>query len=155
MQKDELQEVVEFFAVSWNKGISKNEVTLMVKNFWPYMKDLNKTDVLATIQEMSMGRQWAPRPAELRIAALAKSSEDGLPPEPEEAWAILQTISKEIYGGKNNYDKPHEVLRKTIRKLGGTNATALHTNSDRDTFISLYSKIREEYILENYGFKGK
>ena len=89
MQKDELQEVVEFFAVSWNKGISKNEVTLMVKNFWPYMKDLNKTDVLATIQEMSMGRQWAPRPAELRIAALAKSSEDGLPLEPEEAGDTL------------------------------------------------------------------
>ena len=94
MEKAELQEVVEFFAVSWNKNLSTNELTLMVKNFWPYMKDLNKLDVLSTIQEMSMGRKWAPRPAELRVATMSKATGEELPPEPEEAWAILQSISQ-------------------------------------------------------------
>ncbi len=155
MEKAELQEVVEFFAVSWNKNLSKNELTLMVKNFWPYMKDLNKLDVLSTIQEMSMGRKWAPRPAELRVATMSKATGEELPPEPEEAWAILQSISQKIYGGMYNYEKPHPVLGETIRRLGGANATSLHTNGDRDTFISMYVKVREEHILSNYGFEGK
>ena len=54
-----------------------------------------------------------------------------------------------------NYKKPHPVLGETIRRLGGANATSLHTNGDRDTFISMYVKVREEHILSNYGFEGK
>jgi hypothetical protein len=37
-----------------------------------------------------------------------------------------------------------------MRRLGSS-ATSLTTNSDRAMFTSLYEKVREEYILNNYG----
>ena len=97
------------------------------------------------------GRKWAPRPGELRIAVLANMRDEDLPPEPEEAWTVLQAIGQKIYSGTYDYDKPHAVLAETIKRLG-TNATALTTNSDRAMFISLYEKTREAYILERYGY---
>ena len=74
-----------------------------------------------------------------------------LPPEPEEAWTVLQAIGQKIYSGTYDYEKPHPVLAETIKRLG-TGATALTTNADRAMFISLYEKTREAYILGRYGY---
>ena len=152
MDKNECKAVVELLSVTWNQAIDASSITIKAKGFWEYVEDLPYENVKETIKHMGLaGRKWAPRPGELRIAVLANMRDEELPPEPEEAWTVLQAIGQKIYSGTYDYDKPHPVLAETIRRLG-TNATALTTNSDRAMFVSLYEKTREAYILERYGY---
>ena len=151
MDKNECKSVVELLSVTWDKSLDSASLIVRAKGYWEYVSDLPYEPTKATIKKMGIaGKKWAPKPGELRLAVLAEIREATLPPEPEEAWTILQGIGQKIYSGTYDYDKPHEVLASTIKRLG-TNATALTTNSDRAMFISLYEKTREAYILENYG----
>ena len=151
MDKNECKAVVELLSVTWNQAIDASSITVKAKGFWEYVEDLPYENVKETIKHMGLaGRKWAPRPGELRIAVLANMRDEELPPEPEEAWTVLQAIGQKIYSGTYDYEKPHPVLAETIKRLG-TNATALTTNSDRAMFVSLYEKTREAYILERYG----
>tara|TARA_Y100000361_G_scaffold145578_1_gene154920 strand:- start:122 stop:592 length:471 start_codon:yes stop_codon:yes gene_type:complete len=152
MDKNECKAVVELLSVTWNQAIDASSITIKAKGFWEYVEDLPYENVKETIKHMGLaGRKWAPRPGELRIAVLANMRDEELPPEPEEAWTVLQAIGQKIYSGTYDYEKPHPVLAETIKRLG-TNATALTTNSDRAMFVSLYEKTREAYILERYGY---
>lgn len=152
MDKNECKNVVELLSVTWDKSLDSVSLTARAKGYWEYIQDLNYDDVKAVIKELGLsGRKWLPKPGELRIMVLAKANDEELPPEPEEAWTILQGISHKIYSGTYDYMKPHPVLAETIKRLGH-NATGLTTNSDRAMFISLYEKTRENYILGRYGF---
>lgn len=151
MDKNECKAVVELLSVTWDKPLDSASLIVRAKGYWEYISDLPYEDTKTTIKKMGIaGKKWAPRPGELRLEVLANIRNAQLPPEPEEAWTILQAIGQKIYSGTYDYEKPHPVLASTIKRLG-TNATALTTNSDRAMFISLYEKTREEYILANYG----
>jgi hypothetical protein len=151
MEKTECKAVVELLSVTWDKPLDTSSLTVRAKGYWEFLHDLPYEETKTTIKRMGMaGRRWAPKPGELRIATLAGLKDEPLPPEPEEAWTMLQAIGHKIYSGTNDYKKPHPVLAETIKRLG-TGATALTTNSDRAMFTSLYEKTREEYILNHYG----
>jgi hypothetical protein len=151
MEKTECKAIVELLSVTWDKSLDTTSITVRSKGYWEFIHDLPFEETKTTIKRMGMaGRKWLPKPGELRIAILSDISEEQLPPEPEEAWTILQAIGQKIYSGTNDYAKPHVVLAQTIKRLGH-GATALTTNSDRAMFTSLYEKTREAYILEHYG----
>ncbi len=152
MDKNEFKATVELLSVTWGQSIDASSLTVRAKGFWEYINDLPYEDVKNTITRLGLsGKKWAPRPGELRIAVLAQMQNEELPPEPEEAWTVLQAIGQKIYSGTYDYEKPHPVLAETIKRLG-TGATALTTNADRAMFISLYEKTREAYILGRYGY---
>jgi hypothetical protein len=151
MDKHECKSIIELLSVTWDKPLDTTALTVRAKGYWEYLSDIPYEETKSTIKKMGVaGRKWMPKPGELRIATIAEMRDEQLPPEPEEAWTVLQSIGQKIYSGTYDYDKPHPVLAETIKRLG-TNATALTTNSDRAMFISLYEKTRESYILENYG----
>jgi hypothetical protein len=151
MEKSECKEIVELLSVTWDKPIDNNTLLVRSRGFWEYISDLPYEETKSRVKELGLaGRKWMPRPGELRILVLANMRSEELPPEPEQAWTILQAIGQKIYSGTYDYEKPHPVLTETIKKLG-SNATALTTNSDRAMFTSLYEKTREAYILERYG----
>jgi|TARA_R100000742_G_C4269998_1_gene88607 hypothetical protein len=151
MDKEECMRATQLLSVSWNMPLDQSSINIRTMGYWEYLQDLPYDEVKTTIKSLALsGKRWAPRPAELRINTLAKIRGDELPPEPEEAWTVLQAIGQKIYSGTYDYDKPHPVLADTMRRLGSS-ATSLTTNSDRAMFTSLYEKVREEYILNNYG----
>jgi len=151
MDKKECLAATELLSVSWDKSIDQSSLTVRAKGYWEYINDLPYDEVKSTIKRMAMsGRRWAPRPGELRMETLSSMRGETPPPEPEEAWTMLLQIGQKIYSGTYDYEKPHPVLTKTIKRLGD-GATNLTTNSDRAMFTSLYEKVREEYILDNYG----
>lgn len=152
MNKEQCKNITELISVTWDKSLDTISLTARAKGYWEYIEDLEYETVKSTIKNLGLsGRRWAPRPGDLRIMTLAAERGEALPPEPEEAWTILQSISQKIYSGTYDYDKPHPVLAETIKRLGAT-STGLTTNADRAMFTSLYEKTRENYILRRYGF---
>ena len=151
MDKQECLSITELLSVSWDKPLDQSSLTIRAKGYWEYISDLPYDDVKKTVRRLAMsGKRWAPRPGELRLETMAEMRDEQLPPEPEEAWTLLLAISQKIYSGTYDYEKPHPVLSATIKRLGD-GATNLTTNSDRDMFTSLYEKVRQDYILNNYG----
>ena len=151
MDKQECKQIVELLSVTWDMALDNATLTLRVKGYWEYIQDLPYEATKQTIKRLGMASQrWAPKPGMLRIQTLSDMSGEALPPEPEEAWTILQAIGQKIYSGVYNWQKPHPVVSDTIKRLGN-NAVGLVTNSDRAMFMELYSKTREAYILEKYG----
>tara|TARA_Y100000361_G_scaffold82803_1_gene73239 strand:- start:3999 stop:4475 length:477 start_codon:yes stop_codon:yes gene_type:complete len=151
MNKDEAENAIKFLSVSWNMSLDQSSLNLRYAGYWEYIQDLPYAEVKKTIKDLAMsGKKWAPRPAELRINTVARIKDQTLPPEAEEAWTVLQAIGQKIYSGTYDYDKPHPVLATTMKRLGSS-ATSLTTNSDRAMFTSLYEKVKEEYMLKNYG----
>ena len=159
MDKKECLEVIELLSVSWDKPMDQTTLTARAKAFYEYIGDLPAAAVAKVIKDMAVaGRQWAPRPGELRVEAIAMMQEDALPPSAPEAWSQLQTNRAALYNGTagtDSHKELHEVLKITIRKLGNNRAQDLTTNGDRDMFTSLYEKEREAWILNNYGFDTK
>lgn len=151
MKKDECLAIIELLSVSWDKPLDQSSLTVRAKGYWEYINDLEYDHVRDTVKRLALsGRKWAPRPGELRVETISHIRGEAPPPEPEEAWTMLLQIGQKIYSGTYDYEKPHPVLTTTIKRLGD-GATNLTTNSDRAMFTSLYEKVREEYILRNYG----
>ena len=150
MEKQECQDLVTFMSVTWDKSLDIASITARAQGYWAFVQDLDYATTKAAVKQMGLaGRKWMPRPGELRLQVLSHNSGEELPPEPEEAWTILQSIGQKIYAGTYDYAKPHPVLAQTIRRLG-TGATALTTNADRTMFTSIYEKTREAWILERF-----
>ena len=150
MNKEECVKVVELLSVTWDKQLDAASLGIRVRGFWEYIQDLPYEPTMDTIRKLGVaGRRWAPKPGELRLLVLSTVQDSPLPPEPEEAWMILQDIGGAIYNGTVEYEKPHPLVAKVIKRIGD-GAIGLKTNADRTMFITLYEKMREDYLLENY-----
>lgn len=150
MNKEECVKVVELLSVTWDKQIDASSLNIRVRGYWEYIQDLPYASTIETIRKLGIsGRKWAPKPGELRVLVISDVKGMELPPEAEEAWMAMQRTAEAIYSGTNEYDKPHPLLALVMRRLGDK-AIGLTTNSDRAMFTSLYEKMREQYILENY-----
>ena len=80
MDKKECLEVIELLSVSWDKPMDQTTLTARAKAFYEYIGDLPAAAVAKVIKDMAVaGRQWAPRPGELRAEAIAMMQEDDLP----------------------------------------------------------------------------
>lgn len=151
MDKKECMECIEFLSVSWDKPLDPTTLKMRAASFWEYISDLPVIAVKETIKRMAIsGRQWAPKPGELRVATIVMIEGASMPPEPEEAWTELQAIRSAIYSGTNNYEKAGPVLAATMKRLG-EKATTLTTTGDRDMFLKLYRAERERYLLDQFG----
>ena len=150
MDKNECLAIVKLVNGSWNRDVDDRSIKTLAEAYWEYLEDVPYKETRDAVRGSAIaGDRWPPRPGELRVRVLAVITQEPLPPEPEEAWTILQSISKEIYSGSNNYTKTHPVLERTIKQLG-TSATGLTTNADRAMFIELYTTARAEYLLYLY-----
>ena len=95
MEKTECKAVVELLSVTWDKSLDTASLTVRAKGYWEFIHDLPYEETKTTIKRMGMaGRKWLPKPGELRLATLSYMNGEELPPEPEEAWTILQAIGK-------------------------------------------------------------
>lgn len=149
MDKNQCKELVELLSVTWDKPLDNQTLLTRTKGYWEYIHDLPYDKTRQTIKNLALINPYLPKPGELRITTLALISGDQLPPEPEEAWNELQQINQQIRNGTNHYKVPHPALAATIKKLG--NATQLNSYNDKQTFISIYTKTRNEHITTKYG----
>lgn len=151
VEKKECLECVEFLSVSWDKPLDPTTMKMRASAYWEYIEDLPLVAVKETIKNMAIsGRQWAPKPGELRVATIGMIEGVPMPPVAEEAWTELMAIRGAIYGGTTNYEKAGPVLASTMRRLG-EKATTLHTVGDRDMFLKLYNAERERHLLDRFG----
>ncbi len=153
MDKHECLAIVELLSVSWDKPIEREVLRTRANGYWTYISDLPAEACEIVIKDMAVGgRQWMPRPGELRVATITMMQGDEPPMSGAEAWADLQDRRSALHDGRAVASKAQPVLKQVMKMLG-ERATTLHTNGDRDMFVKLYETEREKYLIEQYGIK--
>ena len=131
MTKDELVELVQHANALWSRTPSLADVKAQNRAWYALLQDLDFGACKDAIERLSFSRQFIPRPAEVRIAARGIQW-----PTPLQAWVAYQNMRAAVANGTSTPDFDPRLIPwfKTIGALG------LHTNGDRDLFISEYQK---------------
>lgn len=111
--------------------------------------DLEYEHCRRALVDIAVHSQFMPRPGEIRRAVINTTTKMPQFDDPNYAWGIWMTISREVSSGNPPSVAPSEALTKTIHILGDS-AYGMHTNGDREAFCSVYRQVVTELELERY-----
>lgn len=144
LTKSELVAIVDRIYASWNQSVSASNSKTVYEAWWRILNDLTVVDVDKAVDVLILRDGFMPRPGAVRRLVLL-GGVDNAPPAPLEAWLLLREMAEEAHNGRYSPGKAHDCVLDAIQKLGGVAAFALHTNSDRENFVQIYSKIVTEW----------
>lgn len=150
MTKDECVEIVERIYVSWNQTINPVQKKLVYRSWWRILGDLDNQVVHGIIDGLVIENGYMPRPGELRRRTIDRVHGVRIP-TPIEAWQQFREAADASHSGSYSGKGVDELVAKTVKALGGTQAYAMHTNGDREQFIREYERIASEYQEVLYG----
>jgi len=139
MTKEELVELVDRVYASWNQQIPQLQQKAVYDAWWRILKDLPAEDCHTALDQLIYHDSYMPRPGALYQQTI-KNITDNHPPTPLEAWHQLRQLTEQTNNGTYQSANTHPLVLQTIQQLGGTQALNLHTNGDRDHFITTYNQ---------------
>jgi len=151
MTKSELVSLVEQAYATYRLELPVvEEQQVAVYMAWgDLLLDLEYESCRRALVDIAVHSAFMPRPGEIRKAAINTSNK--IPPfdDPNYAWGIWMTISREVSSGTPPSITPSEALVKTVHILGEA-AYGMHTNGDREAFCSVYRQVVAEIESERY-----
>jgi hypothetical protein len=149
MDKDDLAQAVKRVSINWNLPTAGPPFQERCMLWWDFLSDIEIDPVNKAIKQIiALDQKFPPRVGQVRRLAIDMESEEDPIPSPPEAWAqFRQAIDASEAGTR--FRKPHDLVGQTMRSFPN-NAAGLRTNSDRELFLSAYSKITESAEKERY-----
>ena len=138
MTKEELVELVDRVYASWNQQIPALQQKAVYDAWWRILKDLEGEACHTALDQLIYHDSYMPRPGALYQQTI-KNITDNHPPTPLEAWHQLRQMSEQTNNGTQQPTNTHPLVLQTIQQLGGGRALTLHTNGDREHFITTYT----------------
>lgn len=149
MTKTELKSIVDRIYLMWNQQINPVTQKELYNGWWRILLDLSEDDVQETIDELVIENGFMPRAGEVRRRTINRTK--GITcPSPAEAWQQFRAAADAAQGGSYSGERIHELVAQTVKALGGTSAYSLHTNGDREMFLSAYDKTVKEFERTAY-----
>lgn len=151
MTKNELCELVERVFASWNNQIPANQQKDVYAAWWRILQNLNKDACDEAVDTLVKQDHYMPRPGTVYREAI-RIQHNWNPPTPLIAWEQFRTMAETANTGTwDPNTEIHPEVKTLTRKLGGTKAYNLHTNGDRELFITAYQQhlIQQEQQLTN------
>ena len=146
LTKNELVAIVDRVYASWNQTVSAANSRTIYEAWWRVLSDLTVEDVTSAVDTLVIRDKYMPRPGAIRRLVKLENSQD-LPPGPLEAWNTLREIAEASQSGIYSpiSESVHTCVRKAISAVGGAAGFALHTNGDREHFITAYERVVQEW----------
>ena len=147
--KSEFEEFVKQVFATYNQTLFEVDKKSVLRAWWSLLKDINVDDLYIVLNEISLTSKFMPTPGMIRRHYKDSQIAD-MPPSPQEAWVILQSIIRKISSGVEPSSVPqHPTVVETIKSLGDT-ALSLSTNGDREYFMEAYERNRMRFLTEAY-----
>lgn len=149
MNKEDLVKIVDKVCAAWNQSLAANSKKEMYTTWFHVLQDLEAGEVDRVIDDLIVeDDRFMPRVGTVRKRVLSSKVE--APPEPIVAWQQLRAVAESAHNG-DAPDAVHELVRVSLARLGGVSALGLHTNGDREMFITVYRSVVAEWERDNYG----
>lgn len=152
MNQQETREIVNRIYGHYNDRLPSTETLAkqIISNWEQMLKDITPEAAKQAITEIALTETYMPKPAQLRIIALTIQQKIVHPPEPHEAWAKIQGLSKTVSNGTAAQTEIHPVLKQTINDMGGINSIGTTTNGDRTFFLEAYEKNVKHWTKQTF-----
>lgn len=149
MTKTELCGIVDRIYASWNQQINLKEQKHVYEAWWRILQDLDSDTVHEVLDAIVIENSYMPRPGYVRRRTIDFIQGIDVP-SPIEAWQQFREASDASHSGTYAGKGVHELVARTVKALGGTQAYSLYTNGDREQFISMYERIVKDYEAQAY-----
>ena len=149
LTKSELKELVDQIYLMWNQQVNPVTQKELYTGWWRILLDLNKEDVQRTIDELVVENGYMPRAGEVRRRTINRIHGIRIP-SPIEAWQQFREAAEASHSGTYSGKSIHDLVAQTVKALGGTQAYGMHTNGDREQFLSMYGRVVKEYEAQLY-----
>lgn len=149
MTKSELKAIVDRIFLMWNQQINPVSAKELYNGWWRVLQDLTEPDVQVTIDELVIENGYMPRAGEVRRRTINRIQGIRVP-SPIEAWQQFREAAEASHSGTYSGKSIHELVGRTVKALGGTQAYGMHTNGDREQFLTMYDRVVKEYEAELY-----
>ena len=147
MTEAEVQQFIKTVFYTYDRALVPKELTEYAKAWGPYIRDFDYTLAQQLLPNICLGREFPPRPWEIRVALINYTKEITPPPTPQQAWAQYQQILSDINSGTSSSTRVHEVVSATMAALGGI---GMNSNFDAKRFESLYETKVNEWLKKTY-----
>ena len=149
MTKEEIVKIVDRVCAAWNQTLAMQTKKEMYETWYHVLEGLDVVKVLRVIDDLIIeDDRFMPRVGTVRKRVMSEGVE--APLEPIIAWQQFRSIADSAGAGIEMLDM-HPLVRVTLSRLGGTSAFGLHTNGDREAFLSVYRLVVAEWERDNYG----
>ena len=152
MSPEELNQFIKTVFYTYDRALVPKELTEYAKAWGPYIKEFDYEYCQQLLPNICLGKEYPPRPWEIRIAILNDANKITPPPVPQQAWAQYQSIMADINNGAPPTIRVHEVLGATMAAMGGM---AMNSNFDAKRFEALYEAKYNEWLKKTYGMNNK
>lgn len=147
MTEDELSQFIKTVYYTYDRILVPKEIKEYAAAWGPYVKEFDYEIALKILPNICMGKEFPPRPWEIRVGLINHTKQITQPPSPQQAWAQYQEILIANNSGAVVEVQVHDVLLELMRSLG---SVSFNNQFDAKRFESLYEDKTKEWFKKTY-----
>lgn len=147
MTDTELAKFIKTVYYTFDRVLVPKEVNEYVAAWGPYVKEFDYDLAQKVLPNVCLGKEYPPRPWEIRVALIDHTKRIPHPPSSTEAWVLYQSIMSEVASGAVTDRQIHEALHATLLAVS---TMGLNNQFDAKRFESLYEAKVKEWFKNTY-----
>lgn len=147
MTQDELTQFIKTVFYTYDRILVPKEVKEYAAAWGPYLEEFDYKIALQILPNICMGKEFPPRPWEIRVGLINNANQITQPPPSQQAWAQYQEIMIANNTGAFVQVEVHDVLRDLMRSLG---SVSLNNQFDAKRFETLYEDKVKQWFKNTY-----
>lgn len=152
MTDEEVAQVVKTLFYTYDRALLPKELKEYTQAWAPYIKEFPYEVAQQILPNVCMGKEYPPRPWEIRVALMNHTKGITPPPSPQEAWAHYQQVMAAATSGTTVDLHLHPVM---VELLVGLRATGLNNQFDAKRFEDLYKDKVNQWLKKTYWVGAK
>jgi len=147
MTDAELAKFIKTVYYTFDRALVPKEVNEYVAAWAPYIKEFDYELAQKVLPNVCLGKEYPPRPWEIRVALMDHEKDIVHPPSAPQAWAQYQVIMADVSSGTTGTHSVHPAVHATLVALG---SIGLNNQFDAKRFESLYEDKVKEWFKNTY-----
>lgn len=147
MTDEELGKFIKTLFYTFDRVLVPKEVKEFTDAWRPYVGDFPYDIAIQLLPNICLGKEFPPRPWEIRVGIYNYLNSIVPPPTPQEAWAQYQEIMAAVTSGTSANINLHEALMAT---MGAMKGIGLNNQFDAKRFEELYKDKVNQWMKNTY-----
>lgn len=147
MTNDELISFIKTVYYTYDRVLVPKDIKEYASAWGPYVGEFDYDTAQNVLPNICLGRDFPPRPWEIRVGIMNHLQTIDQPPSSPQAWAQYQVMMSDIANGTQSEHNIHPALHATLRAVqGGT----LNNQFDAKRFDTLYEDKVKQWFKNIY-----
>lgn len=152
MTDQELAKFIKTVYSTYDRSLVPKELKEYAEAWAPYIQGFAYDIAQKVLPNVCLGKEFPPRPWEIRVAILDHIRGSNPPPTSPQAWIQYQQIMSDVASGNVREWQVHPALHATLLAIQGA---ALNNQFDAKRFETVYEDKVKEWFKKTYWIGGE